>query len=367
MISLKKLIKIYSDKPVVDGLSLEVKKGEICVVVGPSGCGKTTTLRMINRLIEPTSGEIIVNGREIKSMKPELLRRSIGYAIQMVGLFPHLSVEENISIVPQLLKWDKTSIKKRVELLLNLVGLEPHEYSLKYPHELSGGEAQRVGVARALAADPPILLMDEPFGAVDPLNRARLQTQFINIQKELKKTVLLVTHDMDEAIRLADKIAIMKEGQLIQHDSPENILSKPADLFVYNFVGTDRALKRLSRISIDNFISRPAPSVSEASTFENTYNMCQTCRWIWMTDENKVLIGWIDRDILLKTSSVKEAMLKVSYKEIAVSENASLKEALSVMLSSGLKTIPVIDKKGMLIGEIDMNVIEKASNKLNEN
>jgi len=232
---------------------------------------------------------------------------------------------------------------------------------------LSGGEAQRVGVARALAADPPILLMDEPFGAVDPLNRARLQTQFINIQKELKKTVLLVTHDMDEAIRLADKIAIMKEGQLIQHDSPENILSKPADLFVYNFVGTDRALKRLSRISIDNFISRPAPSVSEASTFENTYNMCQTCRWIWMTDENKVLIGWIDRDILLKTSSVKEAMLKVSYKEIAVSENASLKEALSVMLSSGLKTIPVIDKKGMLIGEIDMNVIEKASNKLNEN
>ena len=260
MILLEHVTKYYGDSTAVNDLSLEVGAGEVCVLIGPSGCGKTTTLRMINRLIEPTSGRIIVNGRDTSQTRPEQLRRSIGYAIQSVGLFPHMTVAANIATVPELLHWDKSQISRRIEELLNLVNLDPAEYAPKYPGQLSGGEAQRIGVARALAADPPNLLMDEPFGAVDPLTREKLQAQFIRIQQELKKTVILVTHDLDEAIRLADRIAIMNSGKLVQYDTPEVVLSKPADKFVHDFVGTDRALKRLSRISIKDFI-KPASRV----------------------------------------------------------------------------------------------------------
>lgn len=201
MIRLEKVTKRYEDTVAVNELSIEINNGELCVIIGPSGCGKTTTLRMINRLIEPSSGRIFVDGREIHTSRPEQLRRSIGYAIQSVGLFPHMTVEENIAIVPELLHWEKNRIIKRTAELLTLVGLNPLEQASKYPNQLSGGEAQRIGVARALAANPPILLMDEPFGAVDPLTRERLQAQFIRIQQELKKTIILVTHDLDEAIR----------------------------------------------------------------------------------------------------------------------------------------------------------------------
>ncbi|MEE9398649.1 MAG: ATP-binding cassette domain-containing protein, partial [Dehalococcoidales bacterium] len=215
MIRLEHVVKVYGDTIAVNDLSFEVNEGEVCVLIGPSGCGKTTTLRMTNRLIEPTSGNILINGKDTGQIKPERLRQSIGYAIQSVGLFPHLTVAANIATVPELLHWDKSRIARRTEQLLALVGLKPTEYSRKYPSQLSGGEAQRIGVARALAADPPILLMDEPFGAVDPLTRERLQAQFIRIQQKLKKTVILVTHDLDEAIRLADRIAIMESGKLV--------------------------------------------------------------------------------------------------------------------------------------------------------
>ena len=359
MILLDSVSKVYGDKTVVNKLSMEIKDGELCVLIGPSGCGKTTTLKMINRLIEPTSGVIIVNGKNVSSFKPEKLRRQMGYAIQMVGLFPHMSVAANIAVVPELLKWDKNKIKKRIVQLLELVGLNPSEYESKYPHELSGGEAQRIGVARALAANPPILLMDEPFGAVDPLTREKLQAQFLNIQKELKKTIILVTHDLDEAIRLADRIAITNNGELVQFDSPEAILANPSTKFVYSFVGTDRALKRLSRISAAGFI-KPADKIGIGDTVKNAYKVCRDCRWVWVVGEDQKLTGWIDMTMLASSDSVIDAMVKTKPNEISITDNSTLKEALSIMLSQGIRTVPVIDKNTKLLGQLDMDDIENA-------
>ena len=361
MIKLVELTKRYTtvDTPAVDRLSLEVGDGETAVIIGPSGCGKTTTLRMINRLIEPTSGRIMIDGQDIGWRRPEDLRRSIGYAIQSVGLFPHLTVGANIAVVPELLRWEKGRISRRVEELLNLVGLDAASYRDKFPHQLSGGEAQRVGVARALAADPPILLMDEPFGAVDPLTREKLQGQFMDIQRELKKTVILVTHDLDEAIRLADRIAIMRSGRLVQYDTPEEILRRPADRFVHDFVGSDRALKRLSRIAITSYI-HPAPTIDIGATFVDAENACRACRWVWVTEAGR-LVGWLDRTALRADASLAEAVERVAPEELAVSDSASFREALSRMLSQGIKNLPVIDRKRRLLGEVRMSDIEKAT------
>jgi len=249
MIEFKQVSKTYpgSDNPVVTDLSFEVPEGEICVLVGPSGCGKTTTMRMVNRLIEITEGEILIDGEPNTAMSGTQLRRKIGYAIQQIGLFPHRTIADNIGTVPHLLGWDKGRIKSRVDELLDTVGLSPDEYLDRYPAELSGGQQQRVGVARALAADPPIMLMDEPFGAVDPITREGLQDEFLRIQQDIKKTIIFVTHDIDEAIKMGDKIAILKQGGVLaQYDTPENILSRPDSEFVASFVGADRVLKRLS-------------------------------------------------------------------------------------------------------------------------
>src|SRR4028118_1387600 len=253
MIEFRHVSKTYpgSSWPVVNDLSFEVLEGEICVLVGPSGCGKTTSMRMVNRLIEPSGGEILINSEPNTEMSGTRLRRGIGYAIQQIGLFPHRTIAENIATVPQLLEWDKDRIAARVQELLELVGLAPNQYGDRYPAELSGGQQQRVGVARALAADPPIMLMDEPFGAVDPINRHRLQDEFLRIQDHIKKTIVFVTHDIDEAIKMGDKIAILKEGGILaQYDTPENVLANPASEFVSSFVGTDRVLKRLSLLQV---------------------------------------------------------------------------------------------------------------------
>jgi osmoprotectant transport system ATP-binding protein len=354
------VVKVYGDTIAVNDLSFEVNEGEVCVLIGPSGCGKTTTLRMTNRLIEPTSGNILINGKDTGQIKPERLRQSIGYAIQSVGLFPHLTVAANIATVPELLHWDKSRIARRTEQLLALVGLKPTEYSRKYPSQLSGGEAQRIGVARALAADPPILLMDEPFGAVDPLTRERLQAQFIRIQQELKKTVILVTHDLDEAIRLADRIAIMESGKLVQYDTPETILSRPANKFVHDFVGTDRALKRLSRIGIETFI-RPAPSVRISTTLKETESVLESRHSVWVVDDNGRPVGWIGRAGLSEAKSVRETMVAQDTNEIAVSIEATLREALSRMLGQGFKSIPVVDQKMRFIGEVTLSDVEAAT------
>ncbi len=360
MIRLEKVTRRYGDTTAVNNLSFEVNEGEVCVLIGPSGCGKTTTLRMINRLIEPTSGHIFINGQDISQIKPERLRQSIGYAIQSVGLFPHMTVAANIAVVPQLVHWEKDRIANRIEELLILVNLNPAEYALKYPSQLSGGEAQRIGVARALAANPPILLMDEPFGAVDPLTREKLQAQFIRIQQELKKTIIMVTHDLDEAIRLANRIAIMESGRLVQYDTPETILSKPVNKFVHDFVGTDRALKRLSRISIGSFI-KPSPSVSVNATMAEVISVCERCHWVWVVDKNHQLIGWIDRSSLSEATSISDVVVRGNKDEIAVMNNTTLREALSRMLGQGMKSIPVVDDKGHLAGEVTLGDIEAAT------
>jgi osmoprotectant transport system ATP-binding protein len=233
-------------EPAIAELSFEVPAGDVCVLVGPSGSGKTTAMRLINRMIPLTEGDILLGGRSVLKRDPTELRREIGYVIQQIGLFPHLSVAENIATVPKLLSWDKARIQARVHELLDLIGMDPEEIGPRYPAQLSGGQRQRVGVARALAADPPLMLMDEPFGAIDPINRARLQDEFLRLQAQVRKTVVFVTHDIDEAIKMGDRIAILRTGgHLAQYDTPEEILTNPVDDFVAEFVGADRALKRL--------------------------------------------------------------------------------------------------------------------------
>ena len=263
MITLDGLTKQYpgTAQPAVDHISLTVPAGEVCVLIGPSGCGKTTTMRLINRMIEPTGGRIELQGRDVTHMDAVELRRGIGYVIQQVGLFPHLTIAENIATVPRLLGWDQARTEKRIDELLELVALAPATYRDRYPRDLSGGQKQRVGVARALAADPPVMLMDEPFGAIDPITRMRLQDEFQRIQARLKKTVVFVTHDLDEAIRMGDRIAILREGRVVQYDTPEAILARPANAFVEEFVGQDRALKRLSLYTVE---SRMGPLASVA-------------------------------------------------------------------------------------------------------
>jgi osmoprotectant transport system ATP-binding protein len=243
------VVKRYagSQRPAVDHLSFEVPAGEICVLVGPSGCGKTTAMRMVNRMIEITDGDILLDGSSVRQRKPAELRRQIGYVIQQVGLFPHQTIGENVATVPRLLDWDKQRIRARVDELLDLVALDPGEYRDRYPAQLSGGQRQRVGVARALAVDPPLMLMDEPFGAIDPINRGRLQNQFLRLQQQIRKTVVFVTHDIDEALKMGDRIAIMKEGGVLaQYATPQELLQSPADEFVESFVGADRGLKELA-------------------------------------------------------------------------------------------------------------------------
>jgi osmoprotectant transport system ATP-binding protein len=258
-IRLEGVRKQYPDGTVaVEGLSLDVAAGEVTVLIGPSGCGKSTVMRMVNRLIEPTSGRVLIDGEDVIKADPVELRRRVGYVIQHVGLFPHQTVRVNVGTVPRLLGWPKARINERTDELLELVGLDPGRFGPRYPHELSGGQRQRVGVARALAADPVVLLMDEPFSAVDPIVRARLQDEFRRLQETVRKTILLVTHDIDEAVRLGDRIAVLAEhGRLQQYERPEELLAHPANEFVREFVGTDRMIKRLRVTPIPRAALRP--------------------------------------------------------------------------------------------------------------
>jgi osmoprotectant transport system ATP-binding protein len=271
MIRLTGVTKHYagSGAPAVAPLTMDIKRGEFVCLVGPSGCGKTTTLRMINRLVEPTGGQIWIDGQDVTHTDPDQLRRHIGYVIQQVGLIPHMSIGQNVGIVPSMLGWDKKKIAARVDELLELVGLAPSVYRSRYPKQLSGGQQQRVGVARALAADPPVMLMDEPFGAIDPITRERLQAEFLQLQQRIRKTIVFVTHDIDEALRLADRIAIFGEGsRLAQFDTPLEILTNPADDFVRAFIGEGAALRRLSLLRVGDLpaaAGQGAPAADELS------------------------------------------------------------------------------------------------------
>jgi osmoprotectant transport system ATP-binding protein len=344
MIRLDSVGKRYPDGTVaVHELTLDVPRGEVCVLVGPSGCGKTTTMRMINRLIEPTSGRIFLEGRDVTNVDPVELRRRMGYVIQQVGLFPHQTVEANVATVPALLGWSRARRRQRVAELLDLVGLEPSRFASRYPHELSGGQRQRVGVARALAADPPVLLMDEPFGAVDPIARDRLQEEFGRLHAELGFTVVFVTHDIEEAVRVGDRIAVMREGgYLEQYDTPATILGNPASGFVADFVGADRGLKRLAVTGIDRADLDHPPVVRLDDSAEQALATMtgSGARWAVVLDADGGLHGWVGRDRLEPTGSVAAAVRRM---EAWVPLESSLKAALSTMLQYDAGWVAVLD------------------------
>jgi osmoprotectant transport system ATP-binding protein len=345
MITLDAVTKRYGDgDAAVDELSLTIDDGAICVLVGPSGCGKTTTLRMINRLIEPSSGRILFDGVDGLAMDPVELRRGIGYVIQQGGLFPHRRVSDNVAVVPRLLGWDKEKVRARVDELLDLVGLDPERYGRRFPHELSGGERQRVGVARALGADPPVLLMDEPFAAVDPVTRQRLQQEFLNLQAKLKKTIVFVTHDIDEAARLGDRIAVLSKGGILeQYDTPAEILGRPATPFVADFVGTDRGVKRLAVVHIEREDLFSPPVVAPSATVAEARAAAEGSGSDWAVVVGPLgdLVGWISLEEAEDPGgSVGDRVAKFP---VQVPLGATLRVALAEMLQHDIRWVPVVD------------------------
>ncbi|HEU4572555.1 MAG TPA: ABC transporter ATP-binding protein [Candidatus Limnocylindrales bacterium] len=342
----------------VNDLSLFIPAGRICVLVGPSGCGKTTSLKMVNRLIEPTSGRILIDGVDIATRDVTELRRSIGYVIQQVGLFPHQTIGENVATVPRLLGWPAERQRARSYELLALVGLDPDRYRDRYPAQLSGGERQRVGVARALAADPPIMLMDEPFGAVDPIVRERLQDEFLRLQEDLAKTILFVTHDIDEAIKMGDLVAVFQVGGVVaQFASPAEILSNPASEFVARFVGTDRGLKRLSLTRVGDL---PLGSVVTARRTDDAAEVRRRAAadpfpYVLVVDEESRPEGWVARD-RLPASGTLEA---VDPEPVAplLNRRATLKDALSLMLNADVQAGVVVDRRSRVLGILTVGTV----------
>ncbi|WP_329133078.1 betaine/proline/choline family ABC transporter ATP-binding protein [Streptomyces sp. NBC_01476] len=348
MIRFENVSKRYPDgTTAVDDLSFEVNDGELVTLVGPSGCGKTTTMKMVNRLIEPTSGRILLDGEDIAGIEPVKLRRRIGYVIQQVGLFPHKTILENTATVPALLGWKKPAARERAAELLELVGLDPKTFGSRYPDQLSGGQQQRVGVARALAADPPVLLMDEPFGAVDPVVRERLQTEFLNLQERVRKTVLFVTHDIEEAVRLGDRMAVYGTGRIEQFDTPATVLGAPATPYVAEFVGSDRGLKRLSVTTIEPDDLEQPPKVRLDDPVEAAAALLRASgsRWAVVLDPAGELHGWVRLETLEALPAAKGGTVRAYARrmEAWVPVGASLKQAFAAMLSYDAGWIAVLD------------------------
>jgi osmoprotectant transport system ATP-binding protein len=345
----------------VNDLSLTVPAGKVCVLVGPSGCGKTTSLKMVNRLIEPTSGQILIDGKDIAREKPTELRRRIGYVIQQVGLFPHLTIGQNVAVVPRLLRWRPERIRERVDELMNLVGLEPERYRDRYPSQLSGGERQRIGVARALAADPPVMLMDEPFGAVDPIVRDRLQNEFLRLQRELAKTILFVTHDIDEAIKMGDLVAVMQQGGVLaQFGPPAEILSSPATDFVARFVGADRGLKRLSLTRVRD-LELPMPMMARPG--ERAHEARQRVResdfpYLLLVDEEQRPIGWLSLERIPLGGTLDASVATPS--SPLIEPETTLKDALSMMLASDVQAGIVVTDRGRVTALLTLETIASA-------
>ena len=347
------------DGAAVTDLTLEVPAGQICVLVGPSGCGKTTTMKMVNRLIEPTEGRITIDGRDVMGLPAVELRRGIGYVIQQVGLFPHQTIGENVGVVPRLLGWPRDRIRNRTDELLDLVGL-PAASRDRYPNELSGGERQRVGVARALAADPPVMLMDEPFGAVDPIRRERLQNEFLRLQEHVRKTIIFVTHDVDEAIKMADRIAILQPGGILaQYDTPAAILANPVSEFVERFVGADRGLKRLSLARVrDLDLLEPVvvrPGDDRAGTRQRLAESDSSVAYALLVDERDRPIGWIDAHDLRGSDPIDPVHATAGAP--TVQPETTLRDALAVLLASSVQLGVVVDGRDRVLGLVSVDAI----------
>ena len=353
LIRLEDVTKQYggTEEPAVNSLTLEVIRGEVLVLVGPSGCGKSTTLRLINRLIEPSSGKLFLDGEDVTSINASMLRRKIGYVIQQVGLFPHRTIAENIATVPKLLGWDKKKIDARVDELLEVVSMDPKTYRERYPKELSGGQAQRVGVARALAADPDVLLMDEPFGAIDPITRDRLQNEFLRLQQDLKKTIVFVTHDIDEAIKMGNRIAILREGsEIAQLDTPEAILAEPADEFVENFLGSGAILKSLTLAKIKDLELHQVPVLKAPVMRDKALETLQESEdsTAILLDKDDKPLRWLDQSALNRTSQPIEKSGRPITVDLQPED--TLQDALTVMLQSSTGLAAVTDRKGTYLG-----------------
>ncbi len=358
----RKATKRYpgQEEPAVKELSLTVPSGEICVLVGPSGCGKTTAMRMVNRMIDITDGDILLDGQSVRERRPAELRRDIGYAIQQVGLFPHLSVADNIATVPRLLGWDRERIGARVDQLLELVSLDPSETRDRYPAQLSGGQRQRVGVARALAVDPPLMLMDEPFGAIDPINRERLQNEFLRLQREIRKTVVFVTHDIDEAIKMGDRIAVLqKGGHLAQYAPPAELLMNPADPFVEDFVGADRALKRLAlqRVRDVDLWKAPLVRAGEPAAEARAKLADSEVPYPLLVDDEGRPLGWLS-ERALDGETVTDVVRSRANPLIEMED--VLRDALSHLLADEAQYGPVVDHRGVVTGVLSIEILSHA-------
>jgi osmoprotectant transport system ATP-binding protein len=359
-VSFREATKLYpgAERPAVDALSLDVPVGEICVLVGPSGCGKTTAMRMANRMVEITSGDVLIGDRSVRDRSPAELRRETGYVIQQIGLFPHRTIAQNIATVPALLGWDSDRARARATELLELIGLDP-ELGDRYPGQLSGGQQQRVGVARALAANPGVMLMDEPFGAVDPINRERLQNEFLRLQREIRKTILFVTHDIDEAIKMGDRIAVMKEGgHLAQYATPSELLMAPADDFVEDFVGADRALKRLAlmRVSDIDLWEAPLAYVGQATGEVRAKLRDAEVPHALLVDGDRRPLGWLsDSDLSAEIVPAQAG----TRPEPLLDLDDVMRDALSDLLQAESLYAPVVDGRGKIAGVLSVEIISE--------
>ena len=357
-VSYREATKVYpgAGSPAVDALTLDVPAGEICVLVGPSGCGKTTAMRMVNRMVELTSGDVLVGERSVRDRPPAELRREIGYVIQQIGLFPHRTIGDNIATVPRLVGWGDQRIAARVDELMALIGLDP-DLRARFPSQLSGGQQQRVGVARALAANPGVMLMDEPFGAVDPINRERLQNEFLRLQAEVRKTILFVTHDIDEAIKMGDRIAILREGgRLAQFATPAELLMAPADSFVEDFVGADRALKRLAlmRVGDINLWHAPLAFIGQATAEVRAKLESAEVPYALLVDSERRPLGW------LSGSDLRAEIVPAtpgSPAEPLLDRSDVLRDALSHLLLAQTQYAPVVDGQGRITGILSIEII----------
>ena len=356
MIEIKNIVKTAGEKVILDDISLTIESGSFVVLIGPSGCGKTTTLKLLNKLIEPTSGEIYIDGKPISKEDPIKLRRNIGYVIQNIGLFPHLTIKENIELIPKL-KGDKSEeeISETTERLVKMVGLDPDEFLYKYPTELSGGQQQRIGVIRAIATDADIILMDEPFSALDPITRTQLQEWLYELQQELKKTIIFVTHDMDEALKLADKICIMQGGKIQQYDTAENLLKHPANSFVKDFIGSDRLWSAPEYIKAKDIMIKDPVKAIETRTVIQAMEIMRTNKVdsILVTDKNNLLVGILTVKELRQNGIQDYYIYKVMNQDpLFIYEDCNLIEILNIMNNKNVGHIPVVSKDGQLIGLI---------------